>query len=499
MTSTPTTARAAAEAPPAASTASRTSLAGGVAVITVAKVWFVVAGYALYFGLTRLLGPDGFGLYAVAISVVSVVNNVLVAATLQSVSRFVAAAPERSGAVLRQATRVQVVLGAGIFLVLLLSAPFLSRWFRDAALTTPLRIAALISFAYAMYAALVGYLNGLRRFSLQAGLDITFSTLKTGLALVGAGAGLGVVGAVAGFAAAAWIALGLAAVAVLRQPRPGGAFAVSDYLGFGGWLLALTTLANLVLSADLWVVKRLAEPLVANREAGLFRAALTLSQLLYQLLIPLSLVVFPSLAQLSADEPEARRRVVRGALRYLVAVTAPAATVLAILGPELVSLLYGPSYESGGRWLAILAPAYALWTGASLVATALAGAGHPRRAVALLGAGLVVQVLLAVLFFPRWGTAGVALGDALGMGFAFLLGLGLALREFGDVLPWRALANALVLSLLLAAVAAGWPATGLLFLVKLAALGLLALVGLYLGRELDPLLSRWRRGREGAA
>ena len=99
--------------------------------------------------------------------------------------------------------------------------------------------------------------------------------------------------------------LGVAAVAVWREARPAGAFAIREYLRFGGWLLALTTLANLVLSADLWIVKRLADPLVANREAGLFRAALTLSQLLYQLLLPLSLVVFPSLARLSVDLPEA--------------------------------------------------------------------------------------------------------------------------------------------------------------------------------------------------
>jgi hypothetical protein len=67
--------------------------AQGVLVVSAAKAWFVVAGYALYFGLTRLLGPQDFGLYSVVTSIVSVLNNVLIAASLWSVSRFTARAP----------------------------------------------------------------------------------------------------------------------------------------------------------------------------------------------------------------------------------------------------------------------------------------------------------------------------------------------------------------------------------------------------------------------
>ena len=466
------------------------NLTGGVAVITGAKIWFVGAGYLLYFGLTRLLGPEQFGLYAVAVSIASVLNNVLVAASLQAVSRFVAASPERSGGVLTRALGAQFVLGLGLFLLFVTLAPWIAEWFRDPQLILPLRVSAAISFAYALYAALVGYLNGRRRFVHQAALDATFSTLKTALAVGAAAVGWGVVGAIGGFALAAWLACGIAGILVAREPRPPGAFPLREYLHFGGWLLALTTVANLVLSADLWIVKRLADPAVANLEAGLFRAALTLAQLLYQFLIPLSLVVFPSLARLGSGDPEARRTVVRGAMRYLFVVVVPAAALLTVLGHELLGLLYGHDYRPGGDWLPALAPAYAAWTAAYLLATALAGGGRPVQALLTLGVGLVVQVVAAVGLHALLGVTGVAVADACGMGLALVVGFVLATREFGYFLPLGSFVRSLLVAAVLVTVSLLWPASGVTLLLKLVALGAIFLAGLAVGGELRPILGR---------
>ena len=148
-----------------------TRFARGVTFITGAKVWFVIAGYAVYFALTRLLGPTNFGLYAVVTSIVSVVNNVVVAVTLQSVSRFTARDGASAGSVHRAATRLLAILGLAIFLALELGAPLAGAVLRDPGLVAPLRVVALVVPAYALYAVNVGFLNGLRRFTWQAGLD----------------------------------------------------------------------------------------------------------------------------------------------------------------------------------------------------------------------------------------------------------------------------------------------------------------------------------------
>lgn len=460
------------DGPPEAGAAPR--LASGVAVITGAKIWFVLSGYAIYFGLTRMLGPDRFGLYAVVISIVSVLNNVLIAASLQTVARFVAKDEDRAGTVLRRAMRVQLGVGSGLFLALALGAPWIGALFRDPGLVTPLRFAAAIVFAYALYAVNVGFLNGRRRFPRQAALDATYSTLKLAMVLGAVALGFGVAGAAAGFALAALSILGVSFFALAGEPRPQGEFQTRELLGFGGWLLGLTLVANLVLSADLWVVKRLAQPAVANEAAGLYRAALSLSQLLYQMLIPLVLVVFPNLARLGAGGgADVSRGILRGAMRYLAVTLLPAVAILAVTGRELVALLYGEAYRPAGAWLVYLAPAYALWTLAYLLASALAGAGRPQLGVLVLSLALAGQVAAGAAAFPQMGPAGAALGDLAGMGLAAAAALVVTTRTFGAFVPFASIVRGVLLAAVLGSLAYFWPADGLLLLVKLGVLGIL--------------------------
>ena len=462
-----------------------TRFARGVTAITAAKAWFVVAGYAVYFALTRLLAPERFGLYAVVTSTVSVVNNVLIAVTVQAVSRFTARDPESAGSVLRSARMLMALVGLGLLLVLELGSPLLGEWFHDRALVTPLRVVVLVVPAYALYAGNVGFLNGLRRFTWQAALDGTYSTLRACLQIGAVALGLGVTGAVGGFALAAFLILGISILLVRRTERPRGPFRVRELVGFGGWFVALTLAANLVLTADLWIVKWISPPAIANQQAGLYRAALTVSQLLYQLLIPLALVLFPNLSHLGrAPDAEKARALVRGALRYLAVTVLPGAALTAVMGRELIGLLYQKPYVPGGAWLDALGPAYAAWTLAYLLAIALSGAGDVRSGVGVLLLGLAGQVAAAIPLCLRFGPHGAAYGDLVGMSLALVAGLALAVRRFGAIVPWGSVARGAALAGVLALTAARWPAAGWSVLPKVVLLVAAALLLLLFAGEL---------------
>ena len=471
-------------------------MARGVTIITFAKAWFMVAGFALTVGLTRLLEPREFGLYSVVTSIVSVPNNVLIAATLQAVSRFTARDPDRAGSVLRAGFRVQTAIGFGLFAALQLAAGAIGALLRDPSLVAPLRIVAFVVPCYALYAVNVGFLNGLRRFHLQGGLDVSYSTLRVTLTLGAVALGFGVTGAVAGFSLAAVSILGISALLVARESRPGGAFETRELLRFGGWLFLLTLFANLALTVDLWAVKRLTDPADANRAAGVYRAALQLAQPLYQLLIPLALVLFPNLSRLGREpDREAARGLVRGALRYLAVTVLPGAALLAAMGPELISVVYPAGYRDAGTVLVLLGPAYALWTVAYLLATALSGSGDPRAGAIVVGVGAAAQAVACFALFPLGGIRGVALGDLIAMGAALLLGLALASRRFGPVIPWGSLARGAVLAALVYGAGRLWPAAGIGVAIKTAALGAATLAALVaLGEIRLP-----RRASPGAA
>ncbi len=144
---------------------SSNSAGRGVIFIAAAKLYFMIAGYAIYFTLPRLLGSVAeWGEYGLVIAWVSVIDNVIVTGTIQGVSRFTARGDAGADAVKRTALRMQVWLGGGIAATFCLIAPLLASFENDPALTRPFRISAGIVLCYSFYAVFVGSVNGLRQF-----------------------------------------------------------------------------------------------------------------------------------------------------------------------------------------------------------------------------------------------------------------------------------------------------------------------------------------------
>ena len=90
----------------------KAGVGSGLAVITLAKLYFILTGFAVQVGLPRLLGsPEAFGQYSLAMSIANVVDNVLIAATVQSLSKRVSENEALAPARLRQGLRVQLGIG----------------------------------------------------------------------------------------------------------------------------------------------------------------------------------------------------------------------------------------------------------------------------------------------------------------------------------------------------------------------------------------------------
>ena len=96
----------------------------GPLAIAGARVYHVVTGYAVALLLPRLLGsPQEFGLYAKVMVGIQIVNNVLVVATLQSVSKFVGHDVESAQRALRRLLGLQLAVGALVGRAVFAGAP----------------------------------------------------------------------------------------------------------------------------------------------------------------------------------------------------------------------------------------------------------------------------------------------------------------------------------------------------------------------------------------
>ena len=83
----------------------------GVLYIAFAKFYFMLAGLVVQVRLPAILSHAAWGSYSFVNSLVSPVNNVLVTGTIQAVSKFAAAEPEKARRVQQAGFRMHVRLG----------------------------------------------------------------------------------------------------------------------------------------------------------------------------------------------------------------------------------------------------------------------------------------------------------------------------------------------------------------------------------------------------
>lgn len=499
------------------SDASAVSAGRGVVYIGLAKIYFIIAGYAIYFALPRLLGsPVAWGEYLLVIGLVSVINNVIVTATIQGVSKFTAQGDTAADAVKRAALRVQLVLGGGAAALFAAASPWIAAWERDPRLARWYALAAGIIVCYAFYAVFVGSLNGLRRFGEQAAFDASFATLRAALILVGAGAGFGVTGAVGGFVAAAALIL-VAAIWRLGLPSRRGELFPSARLWRLIIELFLSTLAlNLIMRADLLLLKRSVTGLAArvlggaeataaaSAAAGYYGSAQSLAFIPYQLILAVTFVVFPLVSRSTfAADHAATRRYIHRTLRWSLIFVAGLAAVLMGNPEAVITVPYPAIYRVGGpalRWLAGGMVCFSLLTVSN---TILNGAGHTRAVIATTVVTLVLVVVANVVAVPRAASPEHALGlaaaaTALAMAAGLAMTTALLKRALGAALPLGSLARVVLAWGLAAAVGAWLPERSRFVTLAECSLTLLLYVAVLvvvgeLGRH-DLELLRRRRG-----
>ncbi|NOY90080.1 MAG: oligosaccharide flippase family protein [Deltaproteobacteria bacterium] len=435
----------------------------GLLAIAGAKMYFIVAAYAVQLVLPRLLTPERFGLFATAMGGIAMLDNVLIAATIQSVSKFISEEEDRAGSILRQALGIQLVVGGLFAAAVFFGAPYIASFLLDDALTPLLRVAAAVVFSYAIYAALVGSLNGRHLFTKQASLDVTFSTLRAGGILGGAALlGIGALGAIGGFAVAA-VSITLVALFVVGLGSRGRRLPMKTWFAFMAPIWIYQGFLNGVLQIDVQVLKRslaeialaggatsVAASELASRYVGFYRGAQTFAFVPYQLILSMTFIVFPMVSKaMAAGDHEQVRATIRGAMRFSLLTLLAVAAPIAGAADGVIRVAYPEAYLAGAPALGVLVFGIAAFALFVISATVLSSAGKPGLAAIIAGVSLVIVVVANRVLVMRTngGEAALpaaALGTSIGTFTALLLaGSAVFVRFKTFIAPSTALRGAL--------------------------------------------------------
>ena len=506
--------------PPAA----RATGAGkGVLYIAFAKFYFMAIGALIEFRLTAVLSRATFGAYGVVSSVVSPINNTLVTGTIQAVSRATVQHPESSRAVQAAGLRMHLFVGLPIAALVLLLAPL---WLLvDPSKVGPILLAAAIVAGYAFYAVFVGTANGLRLFNRQAGLDVTFATLRA-LGIVGlATAGLGVYGAVGGWVAAVALIL-IAATFVIGRP---GTIAEADrvpvkpmvqyFVKVAVYLILLNgimfvdqilikllttswyqdhgrSLATALDEALPWARKvsgfALEPHAMADVQVAYYRAVQNLARLSYQAIIAATFVIFPLVSRSTFEgDRDTTRRYIQITVRYSLIFATALAVVMAANPEPLLDIPYADDYARlGAPALTALALGNVAFSVFAIAGTILNGAGLTREATISAGVTLALAGIGNLIVIPMVDPGpGLLVAAATTTGVAMLCGAGIAgfylHRRLGAFLPVASVIRVAIAIAAAMAVGRVIPfRTPLMTLVEAAVVGVTFLVVLVATREL---------------
>ena len=408
---------------PGSAEVTRAAGRGGLAV-AFAKVYFILVGLVQQIALPRLLGLDGYGALASVLSIAGITYNPVTTTSIQSVSRAISqASPETEAGTIRRVFTLHamfaLLLATGFFLL----APFIANSVGAPHLVTPLRILSAVMLLYGLYTPLIGVLNGQRKFVLQASLDMVAGTLRTFGLIVGAFLlsrhGLGVEGATAGFALGAMLILASALVLVGVGSVGKSAISARQHLMFALPVLLGQVLFNLLLQADLTLLRRFASQAAvahglpataADPLVGAYRATQLFSFLPYQMLIAVTFILFPMLATAARDgDRDAVARYVRTGVRLALVLAGLMVSVTAGLSDRLLYLVFGPEAATlGGESLELLAVGFGGFAIFGVLTTVLNSLKHERESVIVTAVAVALVVALCV-----WRVRGAPFGPDL--------------------------------------------------------------------------------------
>ena len=494
----------------------------GALAIAAAKATFLVSGLGLTLIMPRIIldaggdqDPAQFGRYRVSAQTMSILAQAILLSILQVVSKFGAEHRAAAGYLVAYVARraVPLVLIIGVLIQLL--TPTIASGLNDPELVPLLRAAFLIPVFYGLYAHLLGTVNGVRAFNIQALLDGSFSFLKLGCIVAGALIlprlvvmdNAAAVGGLLGWASAAAL-ISLIAYLTTRglrqramQPRD---IDGQNILRFATGIIMYTLTFELLKQVDLLVVKGNASVLgggeIGQMMVGQYSAAMDFARVPYFLVMGISLVLFPMLSTVAfAGDADAVKRYIHNATRFTFGLAAVTSAGIFVAAPALLPVLFGAAYEPAVPILRLLCLGQMAFALVTISMNIFNAAGKPMFAWGLV-AVIAGVAAIAVPFGISGGDILVAAGASVGsLWFGAFIALVAVKRLFGATL---ALLTGLRVGLSVALtllIPLFWEPAGLVQgVIALAVVASLNLVFLVVTRELgsdDLALARRVLGR----
>jgi len=383
------------------------------------RILNLIVGLATSVIIARLLGPEGKGIYSMAIllpTLITTFTNIGIApATVYYIGRGKYSCRE----ILGNNVVLSLVIGAVSIVIGLIVVFF----FQDIAFSGVARFYLLLALALIPVNLFVSYLRyvflGMQRipeFNLISILQVVLMLVLVAVALWGFNAGIaGVIGA----RIATFLLLSILLFFWLQRATGGISFKpnlayLRDASTYGLKAHMSNILAFLNYRLNMFLVNGFLDPLAV----GFYSIAMTIAEQLWLISQAASTVLFPRVA--SERDERVRKEFTPIVSRNVLLITSLGAAAAFFLSRWIVVFLYSADYLPAARPLQILLPGIVALSASRVLANDIAGRGRPMLNSYLSAITVAVNIGLNILWIPRFGINGSAWATTAAYSIQFL-------------------------------------------------------------------------------
>ena len=439
-------------------------LLDGTVRIFLAEALLLPTGLITAAFLTRRLGPEGYGLFTLASTLVVWVQVCITFMLSRASIKLIGDADDWRPVA---TTVAHAYVGTGLFAAatLCLLAGRLAQAFHEPALARILMLFAIDIPLYSLTYAHRNVLVGTARFQQQSVVSASRWVGRLVLIVLFVELGLSVPGAVMGSIGASIIEFTVARFFARPALFRRSSFPLKPVLDFALPLFMFGLSLRLFDKLDLFMLKLLGG---TATEVGYYGAAQNLSIIPNLFTLAFSPLLLATIARTLRDgDMDQARSLARDGMRVALWML-PFAGMTAGCSTEVIRAIFGGAFLPAGPVLAVLIFGAVAMVLMSVSTAILTAAGKPRLTFALAGPLPIIALASHLFMIPRFGMTGASLVTAITACVAAIVSSLVVASFWQLVLPLRTLGRSIVVSLMAYVLAGMWATDTALLTLKLA-------------------------------
>ena len=422
-------------------------------ILIIGNILFRIGGYINRLLMSRMLGPEGYGLYGLTLPFQGIFQILSAGGLPPAISKYVAEynskdEMEMTKQVIVTATKFMVIMAILLSIVLLFSSDFIANnIFHKSAVVWPLRAVSLITPFSVIVGAMRGAFQGfyVNEYTVYNRLAEQVATIVFACILVYVG--LYAMGAVLGTALGFVVSAITAVFLYKRYVNPLFDEVTPLNLTFREELDLLYVLIKFAVPVAITALSEMAiydvgtlviGVLMLSSDVGYYNAADPISRIPLIISLSISTVLLPAASEAYAvRNQELLERYVVNCLRYSILSVLPLCIFISVFSGPILIILFGATYVPSSGVLSILVFGMSFYTIYMICSSILQGIGCPRIPMYLLLLGTLLNVVANFYFVGIMGINGAGVATTITTAILMISIMVILVRKIRISIPWK--------------------------------------------------------------